>query len=61
MIEHETRIEYVNTRTEQLTRDWPTASTPARHAVGQWLIRLGSRLAPERPASAFAHEALPRC
>ena len=62
MIEHEARVEYVRTRTEQLRRNWPATAPPARYAVGEWLIRLGRRLAPEpRPASALAHEALPRC
>jgi hypothetical protein len=61
MFEHEVRIEYVRTRPEQLRRAWPTAR-PARYAVGEWLIRVGRRLAPEpRAASGLAHEALPRC
>jgi hypothetical protein len=61
MFEHEARIEFVRTRPEQLHRAWPTAR-PARCAVGELLIRVGRRLAAEpRPASAFAHEALPRC
>ena len=63
MFEHETRIEYVTTRPEQMRRDWP-ATRPARYTVGEWLIRLGQRLAPEpkpKPRSALAHKALPRC
>jgi hypothetical protein len=61
MFEHEARIEYVSTRSEQVRRAWP-ATLPARYAVGAWLIRLGERLAPEpRRGSALAHEALPRC
>jgi hypothetical protein len=61
MFEHETRIEFGRTRPEQLRRAWTTAR-PARYAIGEWLIRVGRRLAAEpRPASAFAHEALPRC
>ena len=66
VFEHEARIEYVTTRPAQLRRAWPIAR-PARYAVGEWLIRVGRRLAPEkdqrepRPASGLAHEALPRC
>jgi len=61
MFEHEARIEYITTRSEQMRRDWPATPSP-RYAVGGWLIRLGQRLAPEPgPRSAFAHEALPRC
>jgi hypothetical protein len=61
MFEHEARIEYVTTRPAQLRRAWPTAR-PARYALGEWLIRVGRRLAPEpRKASGFPHEALPRC
>jgi hypothetical protein len=61
MFEHETRIEYVATRPEQMRRDWP-ATRPARYTLGEWLIRLGERLAPEpKPHSALAHKALPRC
>ena len=61
MFEQEMHTEFVKTRIAQLQRDWP--ATPARHAVGEWLIRLGLRLAPEpkRSRSALAHEALPRC
>jgi hypothetical protein len=61
MFEHETRIEYVTTRPEQMRRDWP-ATRPARYTLGEWLIRLGQRLAREpKPRSALAHKALPRC
>ena len=62
MFEYHARIEYSQNRVEQLRRDWPATFTPARYALGEWLVRLGRRLAPEpEPASAFAHEALPRC
>jgi hypothetical protein len=62
LFEYDTHIEYSQSRIEQLRRDWPTTSAPARYALGEWLVRLGRRLAPEpRPASAFPHEALPRC
>ena len=60
MFEHEARIEYIRTRPEQMQRDWP-ATRPARYALGEWLIRLGGRLAPEPNRSALAHKALPRC
>jgi len=65
MFDHETRIEIARSRFDQLQRNWgqPTPS-PARHALGSWLIRLGERLAPaerERRPSALPHEALPRC
>ena len=61
MFEQEMHTEFVKTRIAQLQRDWP--ATPARHAVGEWLIRLGRRLSPKpkRSRSALAHEALPRC
>ena len=63
MFEHEMRTEFVRVRLAQLQHDWPAARAPARHAVGEWLIRLGLRLAPQprRSPSALAHEALPRC
>jgi hypothetical protein len=62
LVEHDMHIEYSRSRSEQLHRAWPTTSTPARYALGGWLVRLGRRLAPEpKPASGFSHEALPRC
>lgn len=63
MFEYDTHTEFVDTRIAQLRRDWPAAEAPARHTLGEWLIRLGRRLAPEprRSPSALAHEALPRC
>ena len=61
MFEHEARIEYVTSRSAELRRAWPKAR-PARYALGELLIRVGRRLAPEpRSASGFPHEALPRC
>jgi len=61
MFEHDMRTELVQTRMAQLQRDWPANGVAARHTVGEWLIRLGRRLSPERRASGLAHEALPRC
>ena len=63
MFEQDMHTEFVETRVAQLRRAWPAAEAPARHALGEWLIRLGRRLAPEpkRSRSALAHEALPRC
>ena len=63
MFDHEIRIEMARERAAQLQRAWYPPSTPARDAIGAWLIRLGWRLA-SKPAprrSALAHEALPRC
>jgi hypothetical protein len=61
LFDHQTRIELAQAHIDRLHDDWGPASNPARHALGNWLIRLGERLAPERRASALAHEPLPRC
>jgi hypothetical protein len=61
LFDHQTRIELAQAQIDRLHDDWGTASIPARQVLGSWLIRLGQRLAPERRASALAHEALPRC
>ncbi len=61
MFDFETRNEIARARFDQLQRNWGSTPSPARHALGTWLIRLGQRLAPERRPSALAHEALPRC
>jgi hypothetical protein len=61
LFDHQTRIDLAHEHVDRLHDDWSTASTPARHVVGRWLIRVGRRLAPEPRRSAFAHEALPRC
>jgi hypothetical protein len=59
LFDHQTRIEMTRSQFDRLQQDWGPSSP--RQAVGTWLIRLGQRLAPERRASALAHEALPRC
>ena len=61
LFDHQTRIELAQAQIDRLHDDWGTASTPARHALGSWLIRLGKRLTREPRPSALAHEALPRC
>jgi hypothetical protein len=61
LFDHRTRMEMAQAQVDRLHDDWGAASTPARQVLGKWLIRLGQRLAPERSASALAHEALPRC
>jgi hypothetical protein len=61
LFDHQTRIEMVHAQIDRLRGDWGPTSTPAKHALGNWLIRLGQRLAREQRPSAFAHEALPRC
>ena len=58
VFDHQTRIEMTRSQFDRLQEDW--GSSPAREAVGAWLIRLGERLARERRPS-LAHEALPRC
>jgi hypothetical protein len=59
LFDHQTRIEMTRSQFDRLQQDW--GPSPAREALGRWLIRLGQRLAPERRPSALAHEALPRC
>jgi len=61
LFDHQTRIEMAQTQIDRLRSDWGPASSPARRALGTWLIRLGQRLAREPRPSALAHEALPRC
>jgi hypothetical protein len=61
MFDFETRNAIARARFDQLQGSWGSAPSPARRALGTWLIRLGRRLAPERRPSALAHEALPRC
>jgi hypothetical protein len=61
LFDHQTRIEMANAQIDRLHDDWGPASGPARQALGEWLIRLGKRLASEPRPSALAHEALPRC
>ena len=61
LFDHQTRIEFAREHIDRLHGDWGLGRTPARHALGTWLIRLGERLAPEPRRSGFAHEALPRC
>ena len=60
LLDHQTRIDLAHAQIDRLHDDWGTASSPARHVLGRWLIRVGRRLAPDARASAFAHEALPR-
>jgi hypothetical protein len=59
LFDHQTRIEMTRSQFDRLQQDW--CPSPAREALGAWLIRLGERLARERRPSALAHEALPRC
>jgi hypothetical protein len=61
LFDHQTRINLAQEQIDRLHDDWDPASSPARQALGAWLIRLGERLARERRPSALAHEALPRC
>ena len=61
LFDYQTRIELAQAQIDRLHADWGPASTPARHVLGTWLIRLGKRLAREPRPSALAHEALPRC
>jgi hypothetical protein len=61
LFDHQTRIEMAQAQIDRLQSDWGPTSTPAKHTLGNWLIRLGQRLAREQRPSAFAHEALPRC
>jgi hypothetical protein len=62
LFDHQIRIEMARDQIDRLHGDWGGhVTSPARHALGTWLIRLGERLAPERRSSALAHEALPRC
>jgi hypothetical protein len=64
MFDHETRIQMANDRFEQLRAAAITPGIAFRPTLGDWLIRLGKRLASEparQPHSALAHEALPRC
>ncbi len=64
MFDHETRTQIANDRFEQLRAAALTPGIRLRPTLGDWLIRIGKRLASE-PAqsrrSALAHEALPRC
>jgi hypothetical protein len=60
LFDHQTRIEMAQAQIDRLHGDWGPSSTPAKRALGTWLIRLGQRLAREPRPSAFAHEALPR-
>jgi hypothetical protein len=64
MFDHETRIQYANDRFEQLRAAALTPGIGLRPTLGDWLIRIGRRLAsePARPhRSALAHEALTGC
>jgi hypothetical protein len=64
MYDYEFRTDAARQRAASLSRDWPS-SAPRRRVrltLGHWLIGAGRRLAAEpRGASAFTHEALPRC
>lgn len=63
MYDYEFRAKFAQDRVARLSRDWPTVAPRrrVRLALGRWLIGAGRRLASEAPASALAHEALPRC
>ena len=64
MFDHETRTQMANDRFEQLRAAALSPGIPLRPTLGDWLIRLGRRLASDpstRRRSALAHEALPRC
>jgi hypothetical protein len=61
LFDHQIRIEMVHAQIDRLQGDWGPTTTPAKHVLGNWLIRLGQRLAREQRPSALAHEALPRC
>ena len=61
LFDHHTRIELAQEQIDRLHADRGPRAAPARDALGNWLIRLGERLAGERRPSALAHEALPRC
>lgn len=63
MFDHDFRAQAAADHVASLSRDWPRASSSrrVRLALGRWLIGAGRRLAPELRASAFPHEALPRC
>jgi len=71
LFDHQTRIEMANAQIDRLHDDWGPATTPARHTLGTWLIRLGERLVSERrvldgrvgkaaTASSSASQATPR-
>jgi hypothetical protein len=67
MFDHETRTQIANDRFEQLRTAALTPEIRLRPMLGDWLIRIGQRLASEpRPSNAqsrsgLTHEALPRC
>ena len=65
MFDYETRRQIADDRFEQLRAAGLTPVIQLRPTLGEWLIRLGKRLASEptsqRRRSALAHEALPRC
>jgi hypothetical protein len=64
MFDHETRIQMANDRFEQLRAAALAPGIAIRPTLGDWLIRIGRRLASEpapQRSSALAHEALPRC
>jgi hypothetical protein len=64
MFDHETRSLVTYEHVEQLRRAARAAAPPrthgARRSFGDWLIRLGERLAREKPAAAPCREASSR-
>jgi hypothetical protein len=58
-------MQIADDRFEQLRAAALTPGIPLRPTLGDWLIRIGKRLAseptPQQRRSALAHEALPRC
>jgi hypothetical protein len=64
MFDHDTRSLVTFEHVEQLRRDARAAAPPrthrARRSLGDWMIRLGERLAREKPAAAPCREASSR-